>query len=121
MFSCNVFSSRHHDVCSLAEAPAVGSGAPQTYKQMRKGEFARRFAMITKDNGLVAKWNNYGIDGRWLGREELIKKALSGRKDLLRQFADEILSEFLQLITLQTAKRFANWSPEGHQMRLHGA
>lgn len=30
MFSCSVFSSRHHDVCSLADAPAVGSGAPHT-------------------------------------------------------------------------------------------
>ena len=25
MFSCNVFSSKHHDVCSLADGPAVGS------------------------------------------------------------------------------------------------
>lgn len=26
---CKVFSSRNHDVYSYAEAPAVGSGAPQ--------------------------------------------------------------------------------------------
>ena len=25
MFSCSVASSRHHDVCSLADGPAVGS------------------------------------------------------------------------------------------------
>lgn len=25
---CNVFSSKNHVVCSLTDAPAVGSGAP---------------------------------------------------------------------------------------------
>jgi hypothetical protein len=31
MLSWSVFSSKYHDVCSLAEAPAVGSGAPHTW------------------------------------------------------------------------------------------
>ena len=30
MLSCRVLSSRYHEVWSLAEAPAVGSGAPRT-------------------------------------------------------------------------------------------
>lgn len=30
MLSCSAFSSRYHEVWSLADAPAVGSGAPQT-------------------------------------------------------------------------------------------
>lgn len=30
MLSCNVFSSKYQDVWSMAEAPAVGSGAPHT-------------------------------------------------------------------------------------------
>jgi hypothetical protein len=31
MLSCKVFSSKYQEVCSLTDAPAVGSGAPQTY------------------------------------------------------------------------------------------
>ena len=30
IFSCKVFSSKHHEVCSFVDAPAVGSGAPHS-------------------------------------------------------------------------------------------
>lgn len=34
MFSCKLLSSNHHAICSLADPPAVGSGAPDTWGEM---------------------------------------------------------------------------------------
>jgi hypothetical protein len=42
MLSWSVFSSKYHDVCSLAEAPAVGSGAPHTWNKGNMSQDIRK-------------------------------------------------------------------------------
>lgn len=65
MLSCRAFSSKYHEVWSLADAPAVGSGAPQTeliadgWDPSNSSRSRWAVGNICCGNSLIKYWANF--------------------------------------------------------------
>lgn len=73
-----------------------------------------RSLIVSGSSGSRIRGTAVGIDGTWLSREQLVQESLSSGQDLLRQFTDEVLSEFLKLLAMQSRQGFTNWRSQAH-------
>lgn len=139
MFSWRLLSSSHHAICSLADPPAVGSGAPDTWRVEGQFKIACRNRWSTAihllytsideiltiikslpqgDNALKLNTllrqviSTYRVDVWRLTREDFIDEALSSGQDLLWQLTDEVLGELLKLVPLQAWQRLTDRGPQ---------